>query len=239
MTNRILTILFLVLTISLPKLICAQDNPVENWDSEKIKGVRQFPYPSYTGSPYLTDDWCPGKVELASGETIDSLFVRYSSFEDELIYYNKATSAQINIDKTSLKGFEFVDDSIGITRKFRKLYFENYMKSDRFFEVLYEGPTNILAFRKVSLNTTMPYHDKNGILKNMEYSTDYQLYFYSPEKGYSNVKAGKNSFLSKFEKASQKSVKKILRKRKITIEDEYSLVQAWQTIEKEGYKVLF
>ncbi len=234
--TKLIFVLFLLWCFARP--MYAQEPMNKNWDARKIKGVRMFPYPSYNGHPFLTGTWCLGKIEFTTGEVIDSLFLRYSSFKDELIYYNKAVTSQINIDKASLKGFEFAD-STGVKRIFRKQYFDNSMKGYRFFEVLYDGPTPILAYRKVDLILTSPYHNKTGVLKNMEYTAVHHLYFYSAEKGYANIKSNRASFLLKFDKTSQKPIKKLLRKNKIRIENEDSLVQAWKIVEKEGYKILF
>lgn len=238
MTLRISNILMLFLVCNFTQIVCAQEPTNPNWDARKIKGVRQLPYPSYTGLTFLTDTWRPGKIEFTTGEIADSLFMRYSSFKDELVYYNKAISAQITIDKASLNGFEFTDGD-GRTRTFRRQYFDNFMKGDRFFEVLSSGETALLAYRKVNLNTTSAYHDERGILKNMVYDPDYQFYFYSPGKGYTSVRINQGSLLSKFDKASQKTIKKLLRKSKIRIESEYTFIEAWKVIEKEGYKVVF
>lgn len=238
MTRKTKHIFMLFLVWSFAQIVCAQEPTNKNWDAQKIKGVRLVPYPSYNGSPFMTDTWCQGKIEFTTGEIADSLFMKYSSYKDELFYYNSEAASQINIDKASLKGFQFVDPN-GRTRIFRKQYIDNFMKGYQFFEVLSDGPISLLAFRKSSLNTTSPYHDKSGILKNMEYVPDYHLYFYSADKGYTSVKTNRASFLSKFEKVYQKPIKKILRKSRIKIENEDSLIQGWKVIEKEGYQVLF
>jgi hypothetical protein len=238
MTLRFKNILMLFVVWSFTQIVFAQDSTNPNWDTQKIKGVRQLPYPSYSGFPFLTSEWCPGKVEFSNGEISDSLFVRYSSYKDELVYYNKVAGAQINIDKASINGFEFIDAD-GRTRTFRKQYFDDYQKADRYFEILSSGETTLLAFRKVGLNTTPAYHDISGILKNMAFDQAYQFYFYSSEKGYTLVRPNQNSFLSKFDKLSQRPIKKLLRKSRIKVSGEDSFIQAWKAVEKEGYQVIF
>jgi hypothetical protein len=238
MTLRFTKILMLFLVWGFTQTALAQDSTNPSWDAQKIKGVRMMPYPSYTGFPFLTSEWCPGKVVFTNGEISDTLFVRYSSYKDELIYYNATAGAQISIDKASINGFEFIDAG-GRTRSFRKQYFDDYMKGDRYFEILSSGETTLLAFRKVGLNTTPAYHDISGVLKNMVYDPAYQFYFYSPEKGYTLVRISQSGFLSKFDKTSQKPIKKLLRKSRIKVSGEDSFIQAWKAVEKEGYKVVF
>ncbi len=238
MNIRIILLIFLFQVSGFSGIIAAQEPMNRNWDAEKIKGTRHIPYPTYSGFPFLNDSWSPGKIEFASGEIADSLYLRYSSFKDEVVYYNKAITTQIVIDKNSLNGFSFTEKD-GRTRVFRKQYYDGFMKGNRYFEVLSDGETDLLSYRKVSLVTTMPYKDEQNILKNMVYGTEYQYYFYSQEKGYNLARMNSNSFLSKFVKESQKPIKKLLRKNRIRILDENSFVQAWKVVEKEGFKVIF
>lgn len=210
MKSGILNIIFLlVLTIASGQLVKAQVALNKDWSAEKIKGTRFFPYATYDGFPFLTNLWSIGEVVFADGEVSDTLNLRYSSYKDDLVYYNKTINTQIVIDKESLKGFWYKGED-GIKRVFRKQYYDGFWKGDRFFEVLSEGKTDLLAYRKVSMNGTSVYKDANGIMKNMEYSQDYTFYFYSPGKGYLSVKIGTSSLLSKFDKTEQKPIKKIM-----------------------------
>ncbi len=235
-TNTILLIIFLI--GSYTQTICAQEIVNRNWDSGKIKGVRFVPYPSYMGMAFMSNVWLPGKVEFTSGEIADSLFLRYSSFKDEIVYYNKPLSAQIVIDKASLNGFTFTDE-LGKKRIFRKKYYDGFNSGDRYFEVLSHGETDLLAYRNVILTTTMLYKDEDKVVKNMDYEKNYAFYFYSPEHGYISVRMNMTALLSKFDKTLKKPIKKLLRKNRIKVSGEDSFTDAWKVIEREGYKVVF
>ena len=223
---------------SVAQIACAQQPINDKWDAGKIKGIRFLPYSLYNGDPFLTEDWCLGKIEFTNGDIADSLSLKYSSYKDELIYYNRDIWTMITIDKASINGFTFTDID-GRARTFIKQYFDNFAKSYRFFEVLSSGEISLLAYLKVILNTTSAYHDSNGNLRNMAYDHNYQFYFYAPEKGYTLVRMNLASLLSKFDKTQQTPIKKLLRKNKIRIQDQYSFIQAWKAIEKEGYKIIF
>ena len=238
MTTKIIQMLLFALLLSHGAMVDAQENLNPHWDAQKIKGVRHMPYSIYSGSPYLTDIWVSGKIEFTNGEIADSLFLRYSSFKDELIYYNKAITSQIVIEKASINGFTFTDKD-GNTRIFRKQYYDGLIKGEHFFEVLSKGENDLLVIRKVILTSTPPYHDVSGLLKNMAYETSYQFYFYSPEKVYSAVRLNRNAFLAEFNESDQKSIKKLLRKNKVQIINEQSLIQAWKIIERAGYRITF
>jgi hypothetical protein len=237
MTTRIIQILLLFVAFSFTKSVCAQETLSVKWDGEKIKGVRFLPYAAYQGFPFLSNNWMSGKVEFADGESADGLNLRYSTFKDELIYYNKNISAQIVIDKASLSSFS-LHGADGKTQIFRKQFYDGYMKGDRYFEVLSAGEPDLLVYRKVSLQTTSAYKDQRGVLTNLEYANDYQFYFYSHEKGYTSVKPNWLSLIAKFAKTDQKPIKRLLRKNKIRISNEESFVRAWKVIEKEGYKII-
>jgi hypothetical protein len=138
------------------------------------------------------------------------------------------------VDKASIRGFSFVDKK-GNTRIFRKQYFDGFLKGDRFFELLSEGETDLLVFRKNILSSTQPYKGEGGILMDQNYVTAYQYYFYKPEKGYTVARINKKAFIEWFDKNDQKAVKKLIRKNRIRINDEESFILAWKIAEREGF----
>jgi hypothetical protein len=217
----------------------AQMSPSKNWDIPKIKGMRQETYRVYIGSPYLTESFCRGQIEFITGEISDSIDMRYSSFKDEIIYYNDKIGAQIKVDKATIAGFKFTDN-LGLVRNFRKQEFDNNQKEQRYFEIISPGETSLLCFRKVTLSQVSSYIGESGQLKNMEYFLNYTYYFYSASKGYTSVRLNKASFLSKFSKESEKPLRKLLRKNRISVlNNEPDLVRAWELAKENGFKVMF
>src|SRR5674476_573460 len=167
MGNRILYIITffgLLASISLQ----AQDGFTKKWTAEKIKGTRQIPYASYSGTPFLNDKFAIGEIEFSDGSKMDSLGLRYSSYRDEIIYYNATIGAQIIIDEISLNGFSFTDET-GQKRVFRQQYYDGFLPGNRYFEVLSDGDIALLVYRKVVLQVCPPYNDNSGVLKNMSY----------------------------------------------------------------------
>lgn len=238
MTRRIIPILLIALIYGNAAILLAQEPLNKNWDSQKIKGVRYVPYPSLDGSPFLSDIWLQGHVEFSNGEISDSLSLRYSAYEDELIYYNKEIPCHVVIDKETINGFSLVNEN-GNTRFFRKQYYGESQPGDRFFEVLSKGATDLIVFRRHFLKTVPPYIGELGLMNNQAYAADYQYLFYSTEKGYTIARLNGNSFLEKFAIKDRKQIQRVLRKNKINIQDEETLVQAWHVIEKGGFKVIF
>ena len=214
----------------------AQDDLSKNGNTGTIKGARFIPYSNYSGATYLNEKFTTGEVVFLDSTKASDLKLRYSSYRDELIYFNEAISAQIIIDKISLKGFSFTDE-YGVSRIFRQQYYDGFMPGNRYFEVLSDGDISLLVYRKVVLQTCSTYYDSNGKLKNMSYQLAYNYYLYNAKKGYELIRINRNSLLSKFEKLTQKTVKKILRKNKVSIIDEDSFITAWNLIKQNGIKI--
>lgn len=216
-------------------LICAavhlfaQEKSPANQDAEKIRGSRFIPYPNYSGSPFLNDKFLLGEIELLDGTKLGNVGLNYGTYRDELIYYNTNISIQIVIDKPSLNGFSFVDQT-GRKRIFRRQFFNGYFKGDCFFELLSEGKNSLLVYRKTNLEANSAYYSKTG----MAYMPAFVYYIYSPLKGYDPVKISRKSLLSKFTKTDQKLIKKTLRKSGVYITDEISFVKAWNLVGELG-----
>jgi len=237
MANRIKYI-FLFFSLLIATSLTAQEQFPRKWNTEKIKGTRQIPYPAYSGFPFLNDKFAMGEIEFSDGKKLNNLGLRYSSYRDELIYYNSAISAQIVIDKISLKSFSFTEEN-GVKRFFRRQYYDGFLPGERFFEVLSDGELSLLVYRKVVLQTCPPYNDNGGILKNMSYQLAYNYYIYNSKKGYELIRINKSSLLSKFDKPTQKVVKKLLRKNNISVTDESSFVRAWNLIKENEIRIDF
>jgi len=235
MANRILFVIILFGFLA-AKFVSAQEVLPKNWNTEKIRGTRLIPYASFSGTPYLNDKFVKGEIEFLDGTKVSGIGLRYSSYRDELIYYNTVISAQIIIDKISLKGFSFTDGD-RVRRIFRQQYYDGFLNGNRFFEVLSDGDVSVLAYRKVVLLNCALYTDESGKQKNMSYEPAYNYYLYNAKNGYESIRIGKNSLLTKFDKPVQKMVKKILRKNKVTITDEKSFVRAWNLIKENGIKI--
>lgn len=211
--------------------VLAQESIPKNWNVERIRGTRHVPYPPASGRPYLFDKFAPGVIELSSGVEIGDYQLRYSTYRDELIYYDKEIPAQIVIDKQSLKGFRIMDP-MGELHRYRKQYFNGFSPGDRFFEVLEDGPIALLIYRKVNLELCTPYNDITGKLNNVTYQESANCYLYRSDKGYEPIRMNKSSLLAKFSKQDQKLIRKLLRRNEVKITDEASFVRAWQVIKE-------
>lgn len=233
MANRILSIFTIVGLLAVTTL-SAQEELSKNLNAEKIKGTGFISYPAYSGAPYLNMKYLNGEIEFLDGTKVRNIGLRYSSYRDEIIYYNTDLSAQIVIDKISLKGFSFTEEK-GDKRVFRRQYYKGFSPGERYFEVLSDGEISLLAYRKVDLGTCDPAFSKLGLA----YQKSYLYYIYAASKGYSSISLNRNSLLSKFDKPNQKLVRKALRKNRVMISDEASFILAWNILKENGIKPSF
>jgi hypothetical protein len=233
MTYKKLYTILLFAMVSTATLI-AQETGQNNQKTEKIRGTRFIPYPNYTGKSYLNDKFVLGEIQLNDGTIIGNIGLNYSTYRDELIYYNSAISSQIQIDKISLKGFSFID-KYGKKRVFHRQYGSASLHDECYFEVLSEGAISLLVYRKVNLESCDTYQSKSGLA----YQPAYLYYLYSAPNGYLPVNLTRGSLLSKFSKPNQKVVRKLLRKNGIMLTDESGFVKAWNLIEEKGIEVDF
>ncbi|MEI6276250.1 MAG: hypothetical protein WCP08_09680 [Prolixibacteraceae bacterium] len=220
---------FLVFGLLVSASLFAQESIPKNPNSERIRGTRFIPYPNYSGKPYLNDKFIMGEIELNDGTKIANIGLNYSTYRDELIYYNSSVSAQVQIDKISLNGFS-LPDKYGKKRVFHRQYCGGSLHGECYFEVLCEGKISLLAYRKVNLESCDTYYSKSGLA----YQPGYLYFLYSAEKGYSPVNLTRKSLLSKFNKPNQKLVKKLLRKNGVMLTDEPGFVKAWDLILDNG-----
>jgi hypothetical protein len=233
MTSKILFLISLFGILASTEL-SAQDTKQINQDIEKIRGTRFIPYPNYSGKPYLNDKFVLGEIEFVDKTKIDNVGLSYSTYRDELIYYNTAISAQILIDKISINGFSF-DDKNGKKRIFRRMQRAGSLADESYFEILSEGEISLLVYRKVNLEPCDTYYSKSGLA----YQPAYAYYLYDKDKGFSPLSLNRNSLLSKFNKSDQKLVRKLLRKNGVFVSDETSFILAWNLIKEKGISVNF
>ncbi len=233
MSTRILYLHFLIGLLLSPTL-SAQVLETKTQNSEKIRGTRFIPCPNFTGKPYLYDKFLFGEIEFTDGTKIANIGLSYCTYRDELVYYNPNISAQILIDKISLRGF-LIQDSKDKTHIFRRLHSTGYSHDESFYEVLSEGKISFLAYRKVNLEPCDTYYSKSGLA----YQPAFTYFLYSPDKGFSALNLNRSSFLSKFSKPNQKVVKKLLRKNGIFIADESSMVKALILTKQKGIDLVF
>jgi hypothetical protein len=203
-----------------------------NTTNRKISGKKYIMKYIPQGSHFYHTDWLHGTLFLEDGEIIDSVAIRYNSYLDELVYFNKSLNSMLEIDKYLIDEFTVQSPVFGI-QKFRKIDSENSSNDAKYFHVIYEGEITLLAhYITVEIKTSL-FKDKNGYLRDTQLVLTETLYTYTPETGFKKFPPFWSSLL-KIYSENKKQVKKILRKNRLGKYNTNNLKQALLLIENEG-----
>lgn len=229
----------ILLIVSLaPIAIYAQPTPEIDYTTRLI-GKRYLTPVYYKGPQYLYSDteWIPGTVYLTNGDSVASLFLKYNRLQDELIYFNQKHSASVSLDKKQLTGFALY---FGNRRTvFRKISHIHSSNKSGYYEVLYDGKTDVLAHRRSELKICPSYITNSGIKKDRQFLA-YDRYLISgKENELLPVRLRKKSLLLKFGESKKKEISRVIRKHQLSMKDEASMVHAWQALEALGYTPVF
>ena len=102
--------------------------------------IRQYDerYAGVKGSPYLLEEFNPGKVKLKSGKLYFSQFINYDCVHDELVFKKDAASPEMIVKRELIENFQ-IDSTLTspISRRIAMLNLPNQPQG--FYEILYEG----------------------------------------------------------------------------------------------------
>lgn len=197
----------------------------------KILGETYIISPTANRYFFLQEDWLTGRIITEDGDIYDNYRIRYLAFGDELIAYNTQIKTLFTVDKEIVKGFVFQDNSR--ERIFVKIYFDGINKGDKYFEQLYAGTRNLLAFHHVGEKKVAPYTDKSGVLRDTEFNMMVNYFVYSEKSGFEKINTKRRSILKIFPE-KKKEIKKLFRQHKLFIYSEVSLVQAFALLDEAG-----
>lgn len=190
----------------------------------KLPGKRYYMRSSFMGSPFISDKWCLTDLILENGDRYDSLQIRLNSYLDEIIMYNERVGATVMLDKSAISEFNmrFAD---GHNEHFKKKYFDDYLKSDRYFSFLHDGKLKLLLWYKTVNEKTTIYADAMGIMHDTEYRLTKNYYVEFPDNKMVKTTLKRRSFLELFPE-QKKQARQIIRKNKLRFETEEDLVKA-------------
>ncbi len=181
---------------------------------------RNFLYPN---------DWVEGDILLTNGDKYENRKLRYEANEDELIVYNANTFTLFFVEKQLVKSFTFIEENK--LHKFVKLSTVGDSAKDRYFEELYSGAHKFLAFYFVFEYKVSPYVDRNGITRDSEFQIQTNYFMYSESHGLQKMDITRRSFFNAFPE-KKKEIRKMFRKNHIAVQNEPSMIAAFQLLEK-------
>lgn len=177
------------------------------------------------------DKWVNGEIVFVDGEVFRDVDLRYHALDDELIVYNKHNSKPFVVDKFRVKEFMFNDN--GTQKKFVRLNLTEDDTHGKYFEMLVEGKSSLLAFRYIAERKVDAYIDKSGIKRDTEYWAKTSYYAYAPEFRNHKMTPKRKSFYTTFPN-HKKEIRKIFRQTRLLIKDEASMVNAFQLLQNKN-----
>jgi hypothetical protein len=206
-------------------------NENSNRVNGKILGETFLINPTANRYFFLQEDWTIGKIITEDDDVYDNFRIRYLAFGDELIAYNTQIRTLFTVDKEIVKSFVFNDNLR--ERTFVKIYFDGINKGDKYFEQLYLGSRNLLAFHHVGEKKVVPYTDKSGVLRDTEFNMIVTYYVYTEKSGFEKINTKRRSILKVFPE-KKKEIKKLFRQHKLFVNSEVALIQAFTLLDEAG-----
>lgn len=195
----------------------------------KLTGVRYYITSIGNSNFFLQKDWTDGSILLEDNNRFEDLKMRYMAYGDELVVYNEKLRSLFIIDKETVKGFQF-NSSLG-EQNFVKLYFTGPSRGEKYFQLIYKGTHSLLVLHHIEEVKTSPYNDRQGILRDTEFSLDAKYYMYSEDVGFIRLQNKRRSFLRTFPE-NKKEIKKLFRSNGLNFFDENGMVQAFKLLDQ-------
>lgn len=183
---------------------------------------------------FLLKDWMTGTITLTDGDIIYDVKMRYLVYGDEIVVYNENIGTLFTVEKKTVEEFAFkVPLSAGSfkERKFINLNSMDLAGGKSYFEELYTGSAQLLAFHHVDEVKVNPFTDNMGIMRDSEYRLNVTYYLFSEESGLTKVQRKKASMLKLYPE-NKKEIRKLFRTNKLLISDEWSFIQAFRLLDE-------
>jgi hypothetical protein len=185
---------------------------------------------------FLQSDWLEGAITLYDGDIFEGLKMRYLAYGDELVVYNENNRALFIVDKSTVKQFTVIDSELSQSSKQRKFINLDSLKiaqNKTFFEELYSGSLQLLAFHRIEMKKVRPYTDVSGRLADTEYLLDTKYYVLAGDKSLERIQL-KANYIAKLFPENKKEIRQQLRKSRINIKDEKTAIQAFRVLDDSG-----
>ena len=181
-------------------------------------------YKDIAGSPYLEDKAYPGTVILKDGTKVEDLLLRYSGYEDAVLYEMEGEKAAM-IDPEMISGFEYEKNG----EKVKFISAVIFEKEKNFFEVIYEGKVSLYVLHQITLSKKT---DNTGGYGDQDlHGSAFKLsdkYVYLNEGGMSQeVNLNKKSLLEVMNNHSQQ-IEQYIKENKVKLKDHNELVELFQ-----------
>ncbi len=152
MKNKAILFIFFLLPFTLFAQIDINDSTeIKNSLYQQLTGEKYLDQGKGSINLYFINNWCFGKLVLASGDVIKRIPIRYNCSIGQLIWLN-TNIGQIRLDNQNIS--EFYLTSFGTNYHFRKIKTKLVNDSAEIFaQELFENKLKLFVYRKVELGT--------------------------------------------------------------------------------------
>ena len=199
----------------------------------KLKG--EVYYTNYVANEFhfYHDTWVDATLTLIDGDVLENVKLRYLAYGDEIIGFNQNVGTLFKIEKETVKQFEYKDTKNATQVKFINLCSDSLFNGCRFFEELYSGNSELLAFHYVEQVKVHPYKDQFGLLRDSEFRLNISYFMHDESQGLVRLHRSKRSLVRNFP-LNKKEIRKLLRQNKLAVLDQNTFVQAFGLIDQAG-----
>ncbi|MDN5285350.1 MAG: hypothetical protein JWR38_1624 [Mucilaginibacter sp.] len=142
---------------------------------------KEYMLQSYTeveGTPFLINNWAPGSVTLANGQTITTL-LKYDLVGDELLFKNKGDSSAMSF-VDPVRSFSLNESSIEESDLTSLVFSNGYPAVDKqtptsFYQVISDGKVKLLKHYKKVIRVDKAFNSATAV-KTFFLSEEYYLF---------------------------------------------------------------
>jgi len=233
--KKCIAVLFLFLAINAESQIASNSWSFMNQNSNrlegKLTGTMFYMTAEYNNNFFLLKDWLEGEIVLEDGDKFKGVKIRYLLEGDELIVYNETQKNLFIADKSRIKSFTIFTKN-GLKR-FVKMNFDGLIPEIRFFEILYEGDRQLLAFHHIEERKAALYTDRNGKLRDSYFVPEAHYFLYSAKQGFERIRNKRKSLYRIFPE-NKREIRRLLRRNRINDFDECSVTQSVKLLNEAG-----
>lgn len=131
----------------------AQSINIDSIFEPKLRGEIYQPKTGIEGNQFYNDNWTAANIKLNTGEIVTNKLLKYSMFEDQLIWLPAGSFRLVKLEKHFIDEFTFINQS-GTTTRFKRKRVKLASMSDStdiFVEVLTEKAAGLFVFRTVRI----------------------------------------------------------------------------------------
>lgn len=197
----------------------------------KLTGTMFYMTAEYNNNFFHLKDWMDGEIVLEDGDTFQGVKIRYLLKGDELVVYNETQKNLFIADKSKIRSFTIFTQTG--TKRFVKMNYDGIIPEIRFFEILYKGNWQLLAFHHIEKRKAALYTDRNGNLRDSYFVPEAHYYLYSAKQGFERIRNKRKSYYRIFPE-HKREIRRLLRRNRINDFDERSVIQSVKLLDEAG-----